>query len=61
MSKNTETAVYVRMSNELKAAIDADVERINKIVPGANVTAASWIRAACEARLKRNQKGNEKK
>jgi len=48
------TPIFIRVPKKLKAQIQADIDRINSIVPGANVTLSSWIRAAIDAQLKGN-------
>jgi len=47
--------IYIRVHESVKAAIQADVARINAEMPGANMTISSWIRAAIESRLKKNK------
>ena len=52
MAQN-EASIYVRQPQETREAIEADIKRINRMVPGASVTMSSWIRAAIDAQLKR--------
>jgi hypothetical protein len=47
--------IYIRVHESIKAAIQAEVERINSEVPGANVSVSSWIRAAIDAQLKKTK------
>jgi len=44
--------IYIRVHEDIKQAIQNDCDRINSIVPGANVTITSWIRTAIETQLK---------
>ena len=46
--------IYIRVHESIKAAIQAEVDRINAEVPSANVSISSWIRAAIEAQLKKD-------
>ena len=48
--------IYIRVHKDIKAAIQAEVERINSEVPGANVSVSSWIRAAITEQLKKARK-----
>lgn len=47
------TGIFIRVHDDVKAAIQADIARINRLVPGANMTISSWIRAAIDAQLKK--------
>jgi len=48
--------IYIRVHESIKAAIQAEVDRINTEVPSANVTISSWIRAAIDAQLEKSKK-----
>jgi hypothetical protein len=48
--------IYIRVHESIKAAIQAEVDRINTEVPGANMSMSSWIRTAIDAQLKKDQK-----
>jgi hypothetical protein len=48
--------IYIRVHESIKAAIQAEVDRINAEVPGANMSMSSWIRTAIDAQLKKDQK-----
>jgi len=44
--------IYIRVHEDIKAAIQDDVNRLNAINPGAGYTISSWIRVAIEDKLK---------
>ena len=48
--------IYIRVHKDIKAAIQAEVDRINAEVPGANASMSSWIRTAIAAQLKKASK-----
>lgn len=48
--------IYIRVHESVKAAIQAEVDRTNAEIPGAEMTMSSWIRAAIDAQLKKDQK-----
>jgi hypothetical protein len=52
--------IYIRVHESIKAAIQADVDRINAEIPGANMSISGWIRAAIEARLVETKKSKQK-
>lgn len=54
------TGIYIRVHESIKAAIQADVDRINTEVPGANMSISGWIRAAIDTRLMANKKKQAK-
>ena len=43
--------IYIRVHESVKAAIQAEVDRTNADIPGANASISSWIRAAIDAEL----------
>ena len=43
--------IYIRVHKSIKDDIQADIERINRLIPGANMSIASWIRAAIDDKL----------
>ena len=48
--------IYIRVHESVKAAIQAEVDRTNADIPGANASISSWIRAAIDEQLKKDQK-----
>ena len=48
--------IYIRVHESVKAAIQAEVDRTNADIPGANVSISSWIRAAIDEQLKKASK-----
>ena len=48
--------IYIRVHESVKAAIQAEVDRTNADIPGANVSISSWIRAAINEQLKKASK-----
>ena len=48
--------IYIRVHESVKAAIQADVDRTNADIPGANASISSWIRAAIDEQLKKASK-----
>lgn len=60
MAQN-EASIYVRLPQETREAIEADIKRINRMVPSASVTMSSWIRAAIDAQLERAGGENKKR
>ena len=57
----TKPAIYLRITQETKKAIQDDVDRLNTDNPGAGYTISSWIRGAIDARLDNvNKKINKK-
>ena len=59
-AKDTE-GIYIRVHKDIKAAIIADIERINDEVPGSNLSISGWIRGAIDMRLKEAKKGRKNK
>lgn len=53
--------IYIRVHESIKAAIQAEVDRINSEVPSANVSISSWIRAAIDAELAKGATGPKSK
>ena len=54
-AKNTR-GIYIRVHDTVKAAVQADIDRLNAANPGAEYTISSWIRAAIDAQLKAAKK-----
>ena len=48
--------IYIRVHESVKAAIQAEVDRTNADIPGANASISSWIRAAIDEQLKKASK-----
>ena len=48
--------IYIRVHESVKAAIQAEVDRTNAEIPGANASISSWIRAAIDEQLKKASK-----
>jgi hypothetical protein len=48
--------IYIRVHESVKAAIQAEVDRTNAEIPGANASISSWIRAAIDEQLKKARK-----
>ncbi len=48
--------IYIRVHESVKAAIQAEVDRTNTEIPGANMTISGWVRAAIDAQLKKAKK-----
>ena len=48
--------IYIRVHESVKAAIQAEVDRTNADIPGANASISSWIRAAINEQLKKARK-----
>jgi hypothetical protein len=48
--------IYIRVHESIKAAIQAEVDRTNADIPGANASISSWIRAAIDEQLKKASK-----
>lgn len=44
--------IYLRLPQEIKDAIQVEVDRLNADNPGASYSMSSWIRAAIDAKLK---------
>lgn len=47
--------IYIRVHESVKAAIQAEVDRTNAEIPGADMTMSSWIRGAIEKRLEKSK------
>jgi DNA-directed RNA polymerase subunit RPC12/RpoP len=58
--KKDYVAVNVRISSELANAIDADLARQEKLLPGFKFTRSDWLRAAAERMLLERAKRIEK-
>lgn len=54
------TGIFVRVRNDTKVAIQADVDRLNEINPKANITLSSWIRDAIDRELVRSKRQAKK-
>ena len=48
--------IYIRVHESIKAAIQAEVNRTNAEIPGADMTMSSWIRAAINEQLTKASK-----
>jgi len=59
-AKNS-TAIYLRLPQTVKDAIQVEVNRLNADNSGANANITSWIKAAINDKLKADKKKSSKK
>ena len=50
-----DTAIYLRLPQTMKDAIQAEADRLNAENPGASYSVSSWIRSAIEKQLSKQK------